>query len=225
MERLMYAAGVALVAFTAVANDVTIKNGASDWTAGNSYEGSASGLGLGFVKSLANETFDDVSVHPYRRFVDEREFLADLDELYAASRGRDVWMTEIGWDSFPGFRRNADVGHLVSLHEYASLIARAYMTAASGKGVRAVFGYDFVDDGLLAAGFEYHMGIVYGDASPKPAYRAVAKVCRTFPDGKPCMTVGDDGLTVSRMGGKCAVWVHASSRARSRRKVRQWRRT
>ena len=39
MERLMYAAGVALVAFTAVANDVTIKNGASDWTAGNSYEG------------------------------------------------------------------------------------------------------------------------------------------------------------------------------------------
>lgn len=169
---------------------------------------SASGLGLGFVKSLANETFDDVSVHPYRRFVDEREFLADLDELYAASRGRDVWMTEIGWDSFPGFRRNADVGHLVSLHEYASLIARAYMTAASGKGVRAVFGYDFVDDGMLAAGFEYHMGIVYGDASPKPAYRAVAKVCRTFPDGKPSMTVGDDGLTVFRMGGKCAVWVH-----------------
>ena len=39
MERLMYAAGVALVAFTAVANDVTIKNGASDWTAGSSYEG------------------------------------------------------------------------------------------------------------------------------------------------------------------------------------------
>lgn len=169
---------------------------------------SASGLGLGFVKGLADETFDDVSVHPYRRFVDDREFLADLEDLYLASRGRAVWMTEIGWDSFPGYARKKSPDHLVELHEYASLIARAYMTAAAGRGVKAVFGYDYVDDGMLAAGFEYHMGVVYHDVSPKPAYRALAKVCRTFADGKPELTVAPDGLTVFRMGGKCAVWVH-----------------
>ena len=169
---------------------------------------SASGLGLGFVKSLADETFDDVSVHPYRRFVDDREFLADLEDLYLASRGRAVWMTEIGWDSFPGYARKKSPDHLVELHEYASLIARAYMTAAAGRGVKAVFGYDYVDDGVLAAGYEYHMGVVCSDLSPKPAYRALAKVCRTFDVGTPSMMVGADGLTVFRMGDKCAVWVH-----------------
>lgn len=169
---------------------------------------SASGLGVGFVRSLADQTFDDVSVHPYRRFVDEREFLADLAELHAAGKGRDIWMTEIGWDSFPGYRRVRSPDHLIPLHEQASLIARAYMTTAAFDGLKAVFGYDFVDDGIVAAGFEYHMGVVYENVSPKPAYRALAKVCRTFESGKPLMEVRDNGLRIFRMGGKCAVWVH-----------------
>ena len=165
---------------------------------------SASGLGVSFVRSLANEPFDDVSIHPYRRFVDEREFLADLDELYAAGRNRDIWMTEIGWDAFPGFTRAIE--HFVEQHEYAALMARAYMTTAAHPGLRAVFGYDFVDDGLLAAGFEYHMGVIHSDLSPKAAYRALAKVCRTFNRGTPKLEVRPDGFRIFKMGARRAVW-------------------
>ena len=42
------------------------------------------------------------------------------------------------------------------------------MVAAAASGVRAVFGYDFVDDGVLAAGRECHMGVVYDNFAPKP---------------------------------------------------------
>ena len=166
---------------------------------------SASGLGVGFVASLADETFDDVSIHPYRRFVDDRAFLADLADLRTAGKGRDIWITEIGWNSFPGWQPACPV---TTLHESASLLARAYMTAASAPGVRAVFVYDFIDDGWQAAGAESHMGIVYDNLVPKPSYRALAKVCRTFARGKPELTVASDGLTIFRMGGKCAVWVN-----------------
>ena len=166
----------------------------------------ASGLGVGFVGSLANENFDDVSIHPYRRFVDDREFLQDLSDLWNAGRRRDIWMTEIGWNSHPGYVSKHTPDHRVSLHEFASLMARAYMVAASADGVRAVFGYDFVDDGVLAAGYEYHMGVVYSNATPKPAYRAISKVFRHFVAGRPAINVRKDGVRVFKMGGRYAVW-------------------
>lgn len=177
---------------------------------------SASGLGVGFVKSLADETFDDVSIHPYRRFADAREFLADLAEVRSAGHGRDIWITEIGWHSFfPGFPRRAGEvvsERSVSAHEFASLMARSHMVAAAASGVRAVFGYDFVDDGVLAAGRECHMGVVYDNVAPKPAYRALAKVFRHFRSGRPSVEIRADGLCVFRMGGRCAVWMEGEAR-------------
>ena len=183
---------------------------------------SASGLGVGFVGSLADETFDDVSIHPYRRFVDDREFLDDLAALWKAGRRRDIWMTEIGWDCFPGYMRKNSPDHLVSMHEFASLMARSHMVAASADGVKAVFGYDFVDDGILAAGYEYHMGVLYSNITAKPAYRAIAKTFRHFDAGRPDIDVRKDGVRVFRMGGRCAVWT-AGTEPRAvavRRKVR-----
>jgi hypothetical protein len=173
----------------------------------------ASGLGVGFIRSLAGEEFDDVSLHPYRRFVDDREFLEDLARVLEAGRGRKMWITEIGWDAaFPGYAGKSGSEFPVSMHEFASLMARAYMVAASAKGVKAVFGYDFVDDGWEAAGYEYHMGVMYDRVAPKPAYRAIAKVFRHFPSGKPSVDVRGDGVRVFRMGGKCAVWTAGSER-------------
>ena len=174
---------------------------------------SASGLGVGFIRSLADETFDDVSIHPYRRFVDSREFLADLAEVYAAAHGRAIWITEIGWHSFPGYT-GRKANSIVPLHEFASLMARAHMAAAAAPGVKAIFGYDFVDDGILAAGYEYHMGVIYDNGAPKPAYRALAKVFRHFSAGKPFLDIRPDGLRVFSMGGRCAVWSHGMERTR-----------
>ena len=167
---------------------------------------SASGLGVGFVGSLSGEAFDDVSIHPYRRFVDDREFLADLAELWKAGRRRDVWITEIGWDSFPGYTRRKNPDHKVSMHEFASLMARSHMVAAAADGVKAVFGYDFVDDGVLAAGYEYHMGVLYSNVTPKPAYRAIAKTFRHFNAGRPRIDVRKDGVRIFGMGGRSAIW-------------------
>ena len=174
---------------------------------------SASGLGEGFIRSLAGEEFDDVSLHPYRRFVDDREFLEDLAKVLGAGRGRKMWITEIGWDvAFPGYAGKRGSEFPVSMHEFASLMARAYMVAASAKGVKAVFGYDFVDDGWEAAGYEYHMGVMYDRVAPKPAYRAIAKVFRHFPSGKPSIDIRGDGVRIFRMGGKCAVWTAGAER-------------
>ena len=174
---------------------------------------SSSGLGVGFIRSLAGEEFDDISLHPYRRFVDDREFLEDLALVLEAGRGRKMWITEIGWDAaFPGYVGKSGSESPVSMHEFASLMARAYMVAASASGVKAVFGYDFVDDGWEAAGYEYHMGVMYDRIAPKPAYRAMAKVFRHFPSGRPSMEVRNDGVRIFRMGGKCAVWTAGAER-------------
>ena len=173
----------------------------------------ASGLGVGFVKSLSDETFDDVSIHPYRRFVDAREFLADLAEVRSAGKGRDIWITEIGWHTFaPGFFGRKGKERPVTQQAFAALMARAHMVAAVAQGVRTVCGYDFVDDGVLAAGYEYHMGVVHGNVAPKPAYRALAKVFRLFRSGVPAMDIRSDGVCVFRMGGKCAVWTIGAER-------------
>ena len=174
---------------------------------------SASGLGIGFIKSCAGETFDDVSLHPYRRFVDDRLFLHDLANVYAAGNGRQMWLTEIGWHtSAPGFFGMKDKERPVSQQDFAARMARAHMVAAAAPGVKAVFGYDFVDDGVLAAGYEYHMGVVWQNVAPKPAYRALAKVFRHFCGGKPSVETRNDGLRVFRMGGKCAVWTAGAAR-------------
>ena len=95
--------------------------------------------------------------------------------------------------------------------EQAAKIARAYMTAAASGNLKAIFAYDFVDDGFCASEPENNFGIVRRDMTPKPAYRALAKVCRTFTEGTPAFeTVRLDECTafVFRMGGKSAVWAN-----------------
>ena len=146
--------------------------------------------------------YDDISYHDYPNDVHERRFLVNLAALAERAHGHPVWMTEVGWPTGCGTRAHGE-------REQAAKYARAYMTAAASGNMRAIFGYDFVDDGFCALELENNFGIIRRDMTPKPAYRALAKVCRTFTEGKPALEVVRlEGCAafIFRMGGKSALW-------------------
>jgi len=184
---------------------------------------SASGLGIGFLKDMRGEGHDDVSIHPYRRFMDEPEFLADMEEVRTAAGGRNVWLTEIGWTGWYrpyGDERLSQEERPVSFREQAVQLARAYLTAMASSAVKAVFGYDFVDDGFLACGHERHMGVLHGEWKhgflPKPAYLALATIGSHFQSGAATMECRDDGLVIFRMDGNEAIWSRTQDPVRYR---------
>lgn len=167
---------------------------------------SAAGADFGFI-GMCRENgmeYDDISYHDYPTDVFEGRFRAELAALAERAHGHPVWMTEIGWPTGCGDKTYTE-------REQAAKIARAYMTAAASGNLKAIFAYDFVDDGFCASEPENNFGIVRRDMTPKPAYRALAKVCRTFTEGTPAVeTVRLDECTafVFRMGGKSAVWAN-----------------
>ncbi len=165
---------------------------------------STAGADFGFIGMCREQgmEYDDISYHDYPPDVFEGRFRAELAALAERGHGHPVWMTEIGWPTGCGDKTYTE-------REQAAKIARAYMTAAASGNLKAIFAYDFVDDGFCASEPENNFGIVRRDMTPKPAYRALAKVCRTFTEGTPSFeTVRLDGCTafVFRMGGKSAVW-------------------
>lgn len=166
---------------------------------------SMAGLGLDFIDMCLgrNVKFDDISIHPYRSEPDERTFLADLASVTNRSRGTPLWLTEMGWPT--GCDRST-----YSEIQQAAYYARAYLTAAGSGMVHSIYGYNFVDDGFNVQERENNFGILRRDLTPKPAYRAIAKVCRTFDRGKATLEavpIGkDEEAWIFRMGGKSAVW-------------------
>lgn len=166
---------------------------------------SMAGLGLDFIDKYVAQgvKFDDISVHPYRGDPDERVFMADLASVTNRSRGTRTWLTEMGW---PTGCDRLTYSEIVQ----AAYYARAYLTAAGCGAVHSIYGYDFVDDGFNVLERENNFGIIRRDFTPKPAYRGLAKVCRTFTKGKaslepvPLREGGD--IWIFRMGGQSAVW-------------------
>lgn len=157
--------------------------------------------------------FDDLSIHPYRANPAERRFLADLAAVTNRSRGTGSWLSEMGWPT------GCDQSTYTEIQQ-AAYYARAYMTAAGSGAVHSIYGYNFVDDGFNVLERENNFGILRRDLTPKPAYRAVAKVCRTFMKGRPALEAVR--LTefaeawIFRMGGKAAVWADAPAQVRIR---------
>ena len=172
---------------------------------------SAGGLEPRFVKAefieaekAPNARFDALSIHPYRGEPEEGGVLADIGAVAGKSPNGRVWITEIGWPTSGKW--------VQSEIDQAAYYARFLMTAAGSGKVHSIFGYDLVDDGFNPLERENHFGIVRRDFTPKPAYRAVAKVYRTFAKGTPQLERkdGSDGAVVwiFRMGGKAAVWAN-----------------
>lgn len=144
---------------------------------------STSGIDINFIEMVMERgaPFDALTIHPYRRILDEEGFIQELQDVHKLTGKKDgrptpVWITEIGWTT--------DIPHGVSEREQASLLARTYICAVVSGVVASVSWYDFRDDGDCSFYGEHRHGIVRnGDLSPKPAYRALWTVT-SFINGK-----------------------------------------
>lgn len=166
---------------------------------------STAGVDLPFIDKCIGwgMKFDDITIHPYRAEPAEQGFLADLAAVTNRARGAKTWLTEMGWPTGCG-------PSTYSERRQAAYYVRAYLTAAGSGCVQAINGYNFVDDGWNALERENNFGVLRRDYTPKPAFRALAKVCRTFTAGVPSLEtipLGDGAdAWIFRMGGRSALW-------------------
>jgi hypothetical protein len=152
---------------------------------------STAGIDFKFIeRMLAKQTpFDVLTIHPYRKVLDDAVFIDDLRKVsdlvkLPDGRRRPVWLTEMGWATH--------VPHHVLGQDFqpntqrlqAGLIARSYLCSFVSGVEPRTFWYDFRDDGDDAFYFEHNMGIVHQDLRPKPAYQAYATLARVLKDLK-----------------------------------------
>ena len=165
---------------------------------------STAGIDNKFIQMCldAGAPFDALTIHPYRGALHEDSFTAELKAVREQVGGRPVWITEMGWPTIPG---------TVSERQQASLLARAYLSAVGSGACQNMSWYDFKNDGWNPYYNEENFGILQNDLAPKPAYRALAQVCRTFASGAPSLQSipvpnTHTQLFVFRMGKGCAIW-------------------
>jgi len=144
----------------------------------------------------AGAPFDILTIHPYRGKLVDRAFVKELRDVAAQVGNRPVWITEMGWSTQLGS---------VDERTQAQLLARCYLGAVGSGAVQSMGWYDFRNDGADPFYNEENFGVLRHDYSPKPAYRALAAICRTFDNGTPSMEEVDNGF-VFRMGDAAAVW-------------------
>ena len=139
---------------------------------------STAGIDTKFIEECleAGSPFDVLTVHPYRRQLDDRKFMGELRDVADLVGGRPVWITEMGWSTCVGREDE---------RTQAELLARCYLGAVASGACQNVSWYDFRNDGTDPFYFETNFGVVRRDFGPKPAYRALAAVCRTLSDGLP----------------------------------------
>ena len=141
---------------------------------------STAGIDTAFIKMCldAGAPFDALTIHPYRGALHESSFTAELQAVRKQVTGRPVWITEMGWPTIPG---NA------TERQQATLLARAYLSAVGSGACENMSWYNFKNDGWNPYYNEDNFGILQNDLTPKPAYRALAQVCRTFTTGEPSL--------------------------------------
>lgn len=182
---------------------------------------STAGIDTRFIKDmLARQApFDVLTIHPYRRVLDDRKFIDDLkqvSDLVALPGGkrRPVWLTEMGWTTNVPHNALAQDFQPVTEREQAVLLARSYLCAlVSGVDPRT-FWYDFRDDGDDPFYFEHHLGTVTRDFRPKPAYLAYATLAELVRDRRVEAALDTkDGIFAYRLvprdgqsGSVVAVW-------------------
>lgn len=152
---------------------------------------STAGIDFKFIeRMLAKQTpFDVLTIHPYRKVLDDQAFIDDLKKVsdlvkLPDGRRRPVWLTEMGWATH--------VAHHVLGQDFqpspqrvqAELIARSYLCSLVSGVEPRTFWYDFRNDGEDPFYFEHNMGIVHRDFRPKPAYQAFATLARVLKDVK-----------------------------------------
>ncbi len=138
---------------------------------------STSGIDNDFIDFClkANTPFDILTIHPYRRNLDEVKFISELKKTAQQVQNRPVWITEMGWST-----------HLwkdvTTERDQALLFARCYLSAIASGDVQNISWYDFRNDGDDLFYFESNFGVIRQDFSQKPALRACANICRNLAD-------------------------------------------
>ncbi|MCA1901393.1 MAG: beta-galactosidase [Candidatus Hydrogenedens sp.] len=163
---------------------------------------STSGIDFNFIDFCmkAGTPFDILTIHPYRRVLDEEKFIFELKRVANQVQNRPVWITEMGWSS-----------HLwqngVTEREQALLLARSYLSAIASGAVQNISWYDFRNDGDDPFYFESNFGIIKNNFAPKPALRACANICNLLPDNKinNCDNLGNN-IIAFKQGETIVLW-------------------
>jgi hypothetical protein len=142
---------------------------------------STAGIDFEFINQmLAKGTpFDVLTIHPYRKQLDDAAFVADLKKASESVRlkngaTRPVWITEMGFATHVPHPALGQDFAPNTQRAQAGFLARAYLdTIVSGVEPRT-FWYDFRNDGDDPFYFEHNMGIIDLAGRPKPAYLAFA---------------------------------------------------
>ena len=166
-----------------------------------------------FKRMLANAPIarkgDVVTIHPYDHFQPRPEgnwFFRDggreVRETLLANGGADrIAITECGWTTYDatGGGTHAAVGSYPSstLVEQAQYVVRLYLLARQ-HGIEFACQYDFMDDGPRRDYTEDNFGMVRKDATPKPAFAAVAAMTRLVGDAEPLGSRSDDEASYRR---------------------------
>jgi hypothetical protein len=153
---------------------------------------STAGIDFPYIERMLelDAPFDILTIHPYRRVLNDRAFLNDLlrvSELVRRPDGtrRPVWLTELGWPTYSPHNTLRQDFIATSLRHQAELIVRAYLLAIGSAIEPRTFWYNFRNDGEDPFYFEHQMGIVDRQFRPKPAYRTYAVLTRMLDGLRP----------------------------------------
>jgi hypothetical protein len=105
-----------------------------------------------------------------------------------------LWVTEMGWTC--GGKKP------VSDTLQASYLLRTYLLARRHGTAKAVFWYDFMNDGDTFENKEHNFGLVRRDFSPKPSYVAVAILSNTLANRKFAGILMDGAVKLYQYGEK-----------------------
>lgn len=168
---------------------------------------STSGIDNKFIRQVvdAKAPFDVLTIHPYRGRLADAGFIRELQGAAELVGNRPVWITEMGWPTH--------IGGGVDERAQAQLLSRCYMGAVASGAVQNMGWYDFRNDGDDPFYNESNFGVLRQDMTPKPAYRALATVCRAFAAGKSAAAkVEGGGVLGLQMGDSLALWSPSGDR-------------
>jgi hypothetical protein len=142
---------------------------------------STAGIDFGFIDKMLKlgTPFDVLTIHPYRKVLDDAAFIADLKKVSDQVKlpdgtRRPVWLTEMGWATHVPHHVLKQDFEPVTWRAQAELIARTYLCSIVSGVEPRTFWYNFRNDGDDPFYFEHTLGTLRRDGRPKPAYLAYA---------------------------------------------------
>ena len=169
---------------------------------------STSGIDYNFIaRTMALDApFDILTIHPYRKILNDRALINEMKIVTDLVKGRPVWITEFGWSTLTPHNTLTQDFAPFTERQQAELLARAYLSMLSAGIHTNISWYDFRNDGDDPLYFENDMGMLYRDFRPKPAYWAYSTMTRLL-EGRQAAGEVDagEGVLAFRFEGKGSV--------------------